>query len=54
MCKTILSLLNGGIMDNKVGSIGSKRRLTQQQLAELAGTSQQQIQRIETGMVATA
>lgn len=40
-------------MDNKVGQYRKQAKLTQQQLAELAGTSQQQIQRIETGMVAT-
>lgn len=37
---------------NKVKSIRTKLGLTQRQLADLVGTSQQQIQRIETGKIA--
>lgn len=39
-------------MDNKIKHYRAKRGLTQAQLAELAGTSQQQIQRLETGKIA--
>lgn len=39
-------------MENKIKHYRAKRGLTQAQLAERAGTSQQQIQRLETGKIA--
>ena len=39
-------------MSNSIKSIRLAKKLTQEQLAKLVGTSQQQIQRIETGAIA--
>lgn len=41
-------------MENRIQALRKKKRLSQKQLAELVGTSQQQIQRIETGKQAVS
>src|SRR5262245_39629193 len=45
-------LCKGAQMENRVKQLRSQLGLSQRKLAEMVGTSQQQIQRVETGRIA--